>query len=105
MNRLEGYGEFFNEEFRLVVLRYLEEQPNHSLSESMLETLLDADLLFRSRAHLRNQLAYLATDCSAVEIIDRHGAYIATITDIGVNHVKRRSFIDGVKRPAPRRGQ
>lgn len=90
-----------SEEARLVILRELAEQPNYSLSETLLQPVLETFGVSRSREWIREELRRLA-DLGAVRLADAGSVVIATATAKGLDHAAGRLVIEGVKRPSPR---
>lgn len=100
----EGYQEKFNEEVRLVILKALNEEPNHRLNESLLMQVLTNFAMNRTREHLRTQLRWLADQASAIKITEAGSVLIAELTQAGAEHLERVSTIEGVKKPSLPRG-
>lgn len=95
---MSDYNEFVTVDARLVILRALAEQPDGRLNDSLLADVLDVYGHHRSRDWIRQQLRYLA-DIGAVKNTDINGIMVAAITRLGVDHVERRTELEGVKRP------
>jgi DNA-binding GntR family transcriptional regulator len=95
---MSDYNDFVTFDARLVILRALTEQPDGRLNESLLADVLDVYGHKRSRDWIRQQLRYLA-DIGAVKNTDVSGIIVAAITRLGVDHVERRTELEGVKRP------
>ncbi len=85
---------------RLVILRGLKDQVDGRLNETLLTMLLESFGHNRSREWVRTQLLKLK-ELGAVSIVEAGTVQIASITRAGVDHVERRSVIDGVARPSP----
>lgn len=85
---------------RLHILTDLAEQPNGSWNSETLRDDLEARAaIARPLDWVHNELLWLE-DMGAVKIVAVGAMLIATITRRGVDHVERRRFIDGVKRPS-----
>ncbi|TBB53411.1 hypothetical protein ELH44_06890 [Rhizobium ruizarguesonis] len=96
---MTDFNEFLTQDARLVILRALTEQPDGRLNESLLSQVLDVYAHHRSREWIRQQLRYLA-DLGSVKITEVGPIMIAAITRLGVDHVERRTELEGVKRPS-----
>ncbi len=85
---------------RLHILSDLAEQPNGSWNSDALRDDLEARVaIARPLDWVHNELLWLE-DMGAVKIMQVSAMLIAKITQRGLDHVERRRFIDGVKRPA-----
>ena len=97
---MPDYSQFVTEDGRLVILRELSNQPGYRLNESVLTKVLDVFGHRRSREWVRTQLRKMQ-ELGAVTIKDDHGIMVATITRAGMDHVERRSVIEGILEPSP----
>lgn len=97
---MSGYGDFVTKDARLVILRELAAMPDGRLNEVVLTAVLDAFGYRRSREWVRTQLNVVA-ELGAVRISEVGSVLVAEITRAGVDHVERRSVIDGIARPSP----
>jgi hypothetical protein len=88
------------EDARLVVLRELQRQNDGRLNETLLLKVLDSFGHRRTRDWLRTQLRAMA-DLGAVALTEQGTVMIAQITRTGMDHVERRSVIEGIARPSP----
>jgi hypothetical protein len=95
-----SYEEFAVADARLVILRELAKQTDGRLNETLLTVTLDTFGHRRSRDWVRNQIRKLE-ELGAVRVTEANTMLIASITRAGVDHVERRSFIEGVGRPSP----
>ena len=95
-----GYEEHLAEDARLVILRELAAQTDGRLNETILTTVLDTFGHRRSREWNRTQISKLQ-ELGAVTIVKAGNVLVATITRAGLDHVERRSLIEGVARPSP----
>jgi hypothetical protein len=100
----EGYREHYNAEARLVILRALSEETGYRLNDSMIAAILQSFGIDRGRAYVRNQLTWLCETAGAVSLLPAGTAVIAELREPGLDHVERRTVLEGVKRPSPRRG-
>ncbi|WP_457587302.1 VpaChn25_0724 family phage protein [Ensifer canadensis] len=85
---------------RLVILRGLSEQMDGRMNETLLTALLETFGHNRSRDWVRTQLLKLK-ELGALTITEAGSVYIASITRSGLDHVQRRTVIEGVARPSP----
>lgn len=85
---------------RLIILRGLTEQVDGRLNETLLAALLQTFGHHRSRDWVRTQLLKLK-ELGAVTIAQAGSIHVAAITRAGLDHVERRSIIDGIARPSP----
>lgn len=95
-----SYEDFLTTDARLVILKELAGQPDGRLNEVLLEKVLDVFGHRRSREWIRTQLRKLE-ELGAVRINEAGTVLVASITRAGVDHVERRSFLDGVAKPSP----
>lgn len=101
----EGYHEVYAANARLAILRTLAEQGDWRMSVSMLETVLASFAISKGRAYVLQQLGYLEDTLGAVRVIGRETPVpIAELCSQGLDHVEGRVRLEGVERPAPRRG-
>ena len=95
-----SYEEHLQHDARLVILRGLASEMDGRLNEIALTRLLDDFGYRRSREWVRTQIGKLK-ELGAVTVAEAGTVHIATITRAGIDHVERRSAIDGVARPSP----
>lgn len=95
-----SYEEHLAEDARLIILRELARMTDHTLNETILVKVLDTFGHRRSREWVRTQLNKLA-ELSAVTLQTAGSITIAKLTRAGLDHVERRSIIEGVARPSP----
>ena len=92
------YAAYIEEDARLVILRELAAQANNTLNESTAQDVLELWGHTRSREWVRTQIRKLA-ELGAVRLSDRSEFLVFELTQAGMDHVSRRSVIDGIKRP------
>ena len=97
---MSGYGEFYEADARLVILKELAKQTDGRLNEAILTRVLDTFGFHRSREWVRTQLRKLE-DVRAITLMEAGTVLVAMITRAGVDHVERRSVLEGVARPSP----
>jgi hypothetical protein len=85
---------------RLVILRGLNAQLDGRMNEALLTVLLETYGHHVSRDYVRTQLNKLR-ELGAVSTVQAGTVMIASITRAGVDHVDRRSIIEGINRPSP----
>jgi hypothetical protein len=85
---------------RLVILRGLNAQNDGRMNEALLTVLLETYGHHVSRDYVRTQLNKLR-ELGAVSVVEAGTVMIASITRAGVDHVDRRSIIEGINRPSP----
>lgn len=95
-----NYEEHLTHDARLVILKELAAQPGGRLNEVLLEKVLDVFGHRRSREWIRTQLHKLE-ELGALRISEVGTVLVAELMRAGLDHVERRSFIDGVARPSP----
>lgn len=84
---------------RLMILRELAQQTDGRSSDLVLDRVLDAHGVRRSRDWLRTQLRKLA-ELEAVRVSEVGSVLVATLRRAGRDHVERRFLIEGVSPPA-----
>lgn len=84
---------------RLIILRELALQVDGRSNDLVLDRVLDAHGVRRSRDWLRTQLRALA-ELEAVKLSEAGSLLVATLRRAGRDHVERRAVIEGVARPA-----
>lgn len=95
-----SYAEHLEADARLVMLRELARQPDGRLNETVITSVLDSFGYRRSRDWTRTQMRKLE-DIGAVKLTEAGPILVAAITRAGVDHVERRSFLEGVAKPSP----
>ncbi|WP_339745610.1 hypothetical protein [uncultured Maricaulis sp.] len=87
------------EDARLVILKELARQNDNRLSETMLAHVLEIFGHKRSREWIRTQLGKLE-ELGAVKLTEVGTVIVADLARAGLDHVERRSFLAGVRRPS-----
>ncbi|MBB4122928.1 hypothetical protein [Martelella radicis] len=95
-----SFEEFSARDARLIILRGLAMETDGTLNETLLTTLLRTFGHNRSRDYVRTQIRKLE-ELGAVTVIEAGTVLIASITRAGLDHVERRSVIEGIDRPSP----
>ncbi len=96
---MSDFENYLAEDARLVILKELAMQTNASLNETILVKVLEKFGHNRSREWVRTQLRKLG-ELGAVSITEAGTVMIATLKQAGLDHVERRSVIDGISRPS-----
>lgn len=91
--------EFKTQDARLVILRQLAEETDGRMNEASLTRVLDLFGHNRSRDWVRTQLRKLEELGAIVIKQPTENIMIAQLTTAGLDHVERRSFIEGVAKP------
>jgi len=89
------------EEARLILLRALTEDPAGRSNSSMLQASLEEFGLTKSRDWLHAEIRALQ-ERGAVTVREADTVLVVEITQRGTDHVERRAYLDGVKRPSAR---
>ncbi len=96
------FNEFIKQDRRLVILRFLAEDNDYKLNDSVLSTALEQVGHNVSRDVLRSELVWLKEQgLIKVDVLMEH-IYVATLTERGLDVSKGLSLVPGVKRPSPR---
>jgi hypothetical protein len=96
----EGFDDIYDQNARLAILRFLAEQSDYRLSDSMIDDLLVTKYAInRGRSYVRTQLAWLENSAGAVRNINNGNSWICELTQAGADHALRRHVIPGIKRP------
>lgn len=96
---MSDFETYLAEDARLVILKELAAQPNASLNETILAKVLETFGYNKSREWVRTQMRKLA-ELGAVSLTEAGTVLIATLKQPGLDHVKRRVFLDGVNQPS-----
>ena len=97
---MSGFDQFLTADARLIILKALADQTDQRRNETILTATLDSFGHRRSRNWVRTQLRQLA-DIGAVTATEAGSVMIAQLTRLGLDHVERRTIIEGVARPSP----
>lgn len=97
---MSSYEEHLREDARLVMLRELARQVDGRLNETLVTKALDVFGHNRSREWVRTEMRKLE-ELGAVRLTEAGTILVAAITRSGLDHVERRSVIEGVARPSP----
>lgn len=95
-----SYSEHVARDARLVILRALAKETDGRLNETVLTAALDSFGYRRSRDWVRTQLRMLE-EVGAVANTEAGSILVASLTRAGLDHVERRTVIEGIARPSP----
>lgn len=96
----ETYAEVLIKDARLVILKELSKQVDGRLNDNSLTAVLDHFGHRRSRDWVRTQINKME-ELGAVTKTEAGTVIIAEITRAGLDHVDRRSIIEGIAKPSP----
>lgn len=99
-----SYTDFMAEDRRLVILRILQDQPQFSLNESVMQSALERFAHVVSRDTLRGDLAWLEEQGLVATEVVAQRVWVAQLTERGGEVATGRARHPGVKRPSPRGG-
>lgn len=95
-----SFLEYSARDARLIILRGLAEETDGTMNETLLTVLLRSFGHNRSRDYVRTQIRKL-DELGAVTVTEAGTVMIASITRAGLDHVERRSIVEGIARPSP----
>ncbi|WP_319774459.1 hypothetical protein [Breoghania sp.] len=87
------------EEARLIILRSLQKESDARLNSSLLQRHLELFGISKARAWVHAEIRELEMR-GAVKVSEVGSVLVAELTTRGEDHLVRRSFLDGVKRPS-----
>nr|WP_298099743.1 hypothetical protein [uncultured Shinella sp.] len=96
---MTDFNEHLARDARLVILKELAKQTDNRLNESLLHSVLETFGHRRSRDWVRQQLRFL-TDIGAISVTEAGTVLVAELRRAGLEHVERRSILEGVNRPS-----
>ncbi len=91
-------SDIIREEARLRILEALAALPGGEASLDALRAALDEKRIRQTREWLMNELSYLE-GLGAIAVAPIGDAIMASIADHGMDHLEKRRFLPGVKRP------
>ena len=95
-----NYEERLVQDARLIMLRALAAQTDGRLNEVLLANELDRFGHRRSREWVRTQIECLRELGAVTVTAPVETVKVATLTQLGLDHVERRRTIDGIGRPS-----
>jgi len=96
---LSGYPDHYRAEFRLVVLKAINDDPGKNMTDTRLYMLVLEFGFKVSREFLVNELRWLEEQ-SAVRLREVGTAVLAELCQAGSDHLERITFITGVLKPS-----
>lgn len=87
------------EEARLIILRTLSGEPDGRLNSELLRQNLESFGITRTREWVQAEMRSLE-QLGAIEVTQAGTVLVGQLTQRGLDHVERRAFLDGVKRPS-----
>lgn len=98
---MNSFARLVTEDRRLVILRFLHEDPDYKLNTSVLRMALDAVGHSASRDQVETDVAWLA-ETGLVEVETVGNVCVVRLTARGADVATGRAVVPGVKRPSPR---
>ena len=97
-----SYAQTVQEHLRLTILRFLEEDPNYTMNDSMITDMAPDYGFSPSRDKVRTELSWLREQ-GLVSYADDPAIIIAKLTERGADVALGRTTVPGIKRPSPGR--
>jgi hypothetical protein len=101
MSGVKSYAEVCAEDRRLVILRFLSEEPDYRMNTSLLQDALDTVGHRESRDVIHGDAAWLK-DVGLVTHEQLGPVLVLKLTSRGLDAATGRAIIPGVKRPGPK---
>lgn len=98
---MNSFNELITEDIRLVILRLLEEDPDFSLNDSIIQGGLELLGHGVSRDKVRTEISWLKEQ-GLVETNGVGSVTVVTLTERGQAAALGKASVPGVKRPGPR---
>lgn len=95
-----NYAELIAADLRLVILQALEQDPDYSHNDSVINAVLGAVGHAISRDRVRTELHWLAEQ-GLIRVTDMSGVLVAKLTGRGVDVALGYARVPGVARPRP----
>jgi len=95
---MSSFSKFMTEDRRLCLLRALVTETSNTLNESILQRAAEGHGHNVSRDVIKADLRWLE-EVGALTNREVSGYLIATLTDRGLDHIERRTAIDGIAKP------
>lgn len=83
---------------RLTILKAVHEEQDHQLNDILIQKRLDLFGHRKSKDWVRTQIRAMA-DLGVLTVREIGTAMVAEITETGVDHLERRTVVEGVARP------
>lgn len=97
-----SYFRHTQEHLRLIILRALAAEANHTSNDAFLQDVAKSYGIDRGRDLVRQEVRWLE-GIGAVRVQELGGTLIVTALERGVDHAERRIVLEGVRRPSPER--
>lgn len=94
-----SYLDHVAEDCRLIILKELSRQNDARLNETILNRVLENFGHLKTRDYVRTQIRRLE-ELGAVSVKEVGSVLVAELKQPGLDHVERRSFLEGVGRPS-----
>jgi hypothetical protein len=91
--------QIIREEARLIILKALADQPDGRLNSELLRLTLETFGITKTREWVQAEIRHIE-QAGAVTVVAAGTVLVAQLTTRGADHVGRRAYIDGVKRPS-----
>ena len=96
-----SYSDFAIANIRLIILRALADENDYRLNDNLVAMHLESFGHRKPRDSVRDQLRWLE-DMGALTLVEAGTALVAEITRRGLDHIERRTIIEGVQRAKPK---
>lgn len=96
-----SYKEYVTENRRLALLRFLADDPDYAMNDSVIQTALSSIGHGVSRDAVRGDFAWLAEQGLLTVEVVMDKIHVATITARGVDVARGHASVPGVSRPGP----
>lgn len=93
------FTEHTAQDVRLIILKALAQENDHRLNETILTHVLGTFGHTKAKDYVRTQMRKLE-ELGAVRLVEAGSVLIAELKQPGLDHVERRSFLDGVLKPS-----
>lgn len=88
------------EHLRLIILRALAAEPNHTSNDGFLQDVAKSYGIDRGRDLVRQEIRWLE-GIGALKVQTMGSALVVTARARGIDHAERRVVLEGVRRPSP----
>lgn len=95
-----SYMPHIQEHVRLIILRALAAEPNHTSNDAFLQDVAKSYGIDRGRDLVRQEIRWLE-GIGAVRVQAMESALVVTARARGIDHAERRIVLEGVRRPSP----
>ncbi|MEP3431767.1 MAG: hypothetical protein ABJN98_23990 [Roseibium sp.] len=93
------YSEHSAQDCRLIILKALTKENDTRLNETIISHVLTTFGHTKTRDYIRTQLRKLE-DLGAIKLVEAGSVLVAELKQPGLDHVERRSFLEGVLKPS-----